>query len=62
MKVLAGRPKDLSDTTAIVAAYGERLDRAYVEATLVALEQVLSQSDLLPAFRQAVSAAERWRR
>ena len=62
MKVLAGRPKDLEDTTAILAAYDDRLDRGYVETTLATLEQALSQSDLLPTLRQAVAAAERWRR
>lgn len=62
MKVLAGRPKDLDDTTAIIAGYRDRLDSAYVERTLVEIELALSQSDLLPVFRQAVAAAERWRR
>ena len=62
MKVLAGRPKDLEDTTAILAAYGDRLDRRYMETTFAELEQALSQSDLVPAFRSAVAAAERWRR
>jgi Nucleotidyltransferase of unknown function (DUF6036) len=55
MKVLAGRPKDIDDVMAITAAYAEELDRAYIEVTLVALEQALSQSDLLPVWHQIVA-------
>lgn len=57
MKVLAGRPKDVDDVTAVVAAYATRLDRAYIEATLSALEQGLGQSNLRPAFRAAIERA-----
>ena len=57
MKVLAGRPKDLEDVSAIAAAYGSKLDASDVESTVKTLEQALSQSDLLPAFRQAVARA-----
>jgi hypothetical protein len=55
MKVLAGRPKDVDDVIAITAAYGQELDRVYIEATLNALEHALSQSDLLPAWYQIVA-------
>jgi hypothetical protein len=55
MKVLAGRPKDVDDVTAIVAAYSGRLDTAYIETTLTTLEQALSQIDLLPVWRQVIA-------
>lgn len=51
MKILAGRPKDLEDVRAVVAALGTQLDRDYIGKTLTMLEQALSQSDLLPAWR-----------
>jgi hypothetical protein len=54
MKVLAGRPKDVDDVMAISAAYGEDLDRRYVEGTLAILEQALSQGDLLRVWREVV--------
>ncbi len=55
MKVLAGRPKDLEDVSAIAAAYDTTLDLTYIESTLETLEQALSQGDLLPALRQAIA-------
>ena len=54
MKILAGRPKDLDDVRAIVAAYGEGLDVTYIDQMLNLLEQALAQSDLRPLFRQVV--------
>ena len=48
MKILAGRPKDLDDATAILAAGGDRLDLTSVRETLAMLEEALAQSDLLP--------------
>jgi hypothetical protein len=54
MKILAGRPKDVEDVRAIVAAYGDRLDASYIDDTLILLEQALAQSDLRPLFRQVV--------
>jgi hypothetical protein len=51
MKILAGRPKDLDDVRAVVVALGGQLDREYIEKTLTVLEEALSQSDLLPAWR-----------
>jgi hypothetical protein len=59
MKVLAGRPKDLEDVVAVLAGYGNALDVRYVEMMLTSLEEALSQSDLLPAFRHAVTHARR---
>jgi hypothetical protein len=54
MKILAGRPKDLEDVRSVVAALGARLDSDYIERTLKMLEEALSQSDLLPAWRTAI--------
>jgi hypothetical protein len=54
MKILAGRPKDVDDVGAIVMAYGDRLDVAYIERTLTLLEHALVQSDLRPLFQQIV--------
>ncbi|MBI2835238.1 MAG: nucleotidyl transferase AbiEii/AbiGii toxin family protein [Acidobacteria bacterium] len=59
MKMLAGRPKDLDDIVSIVAGYGDAFDSGYVEAMLEMLEQALSQSDLIPTFRQATARARR---
>lgn len=55
MKVLAGRPKDIDDVVAVAAAYGKSLDVTYIERTLATLEAALAQSDLVPAFRQAMT-------
>jgi uncharacterized nucleotidyltransferase DUF6036 len=55
MKVLAGRPKDVEDVTAVAAAYGDKLDRRYIEDTLTMLERALSQADLLPLWQQVVT-------
>jgi hypothetical protein len=54
MKVLAGRPKDLDDVAAILAAKGESIDLAGVRGTLRLLEGALDYSDLLPRFEQLV--------
>ncbi|HWB30294.1 MAG TPA: DUF6036 family nucleotidyltransferase [Vicinamibacterales bacterium] len=61
MKLLAGRPKDVEDVVAIAASQGERLDIAYIRQTLHELEQALSQSDLVPAFEQALTRSRRAR-
>ena len=52
MKILAGRPKDLEDVGAIVAAQRHRLDREHVEGLLHDLEEALAQSDLLPVWHR----------
>ena len=54
MKILAGRPKDVEDVRAIVAAGGAHLDHALVRETLGLLEGALDQRDLLPAFEAIV--------
>jgi hypothetical protein len=46
-------PQDLEDIRSILRASGQGLDHGYVESTLTMLEQALSQSDLLPAWRTA---------
>jgi hypothetical protein len=61
MKVLAGRPKDNDDVVAIVAAQGDALDERAIRQTLIALEQALAQSDLMPAFDAALVRARRAR-
>lgn len=58
MKVLAARPLDLQDVTAILAAAAE-FDDARVRVTLGALEDALGQSDLLPSYEAASSRARR---
>lgn len=55
MKLLAGRPKDVEDVSAIVAAYGDGLDTEYIERTLALLEDALAQNDLRPTFRQILA-------
>jgi len=59
MKVLAGRPKDLEDAEAIVAAQGDRLDLSLVRETLGMLERALDQADLLPALDRLLERARR---
>jgi hypothetical protein len=59
MKVLAGRPKDHEDVVAIAAAQGGALDEGAVRATLIALEEALSQNDLRPALDAALARARR---
>lgn len=54
MKVLAGRPKDLEDVVAIVAANAKSLDKALVRETLHLIEQALDQRDLLPEFERCL--------
>ena len=57
MKVLAGRPKDLDDVVAILAAAREEIDIGYVRGTLRLLEEALAQSDLVPVFEQILHRA-----
>ncbi len=47
MKLLAGRPKDLDDVVAILAAQGPKLDDSTLRETLSMLEAALDRSDLL---------------
>jgi hypothetical protein len=57
MKVLAGRPKDLEDVAAILAARGKGFDRGRTVELLTMLEEALDQRDLLPTFENAWTRA-----
>ena len=61
MKALAGRPKDLEDVVAIAAAQGAALDERAVRERLIAIEEALGQSDLIPALDAALKQAQRTR-
>jgi hypothetical protein len=52
LKVLAARPKDLDDVTALLRVQGERIDDARVRHVLAMLEEALGQSDLVPEFER----------
>jgi hypothetical protein len=54
MKILAGRPKDLQDVEAIVAANAD-LDLAQTRETIALLETALDQSDLTPRFESILA-------
>lgn len=49
VKTLAGRTKDLEDVRGILLRKGEAIDLEAVRVRLRELEQILDQSDLLPA-------------
>lgn len=55
MKVLSGRPKDLEDAAAIVAARGAGFDRRLARDTLAQLERALARSDLLPELERLLA-------
>ena len=57
MKILAGRPKDLDDAVAILAARAGDFDIALVQDSLRALEEALDRSDLLAQLQSAVEGA-----
>jgi hypothetical protein len=59
MKVLAARPKDLEDVAAVLSAQQASFDATYARRILVALEQALGQSDLLPVFERLWCATGR---
>jgi hypothetical protein len=61
MKVLAGRPKDMEDVAAVLAAQGPAFERARTIELLSLLEEALDQRDLLPAFEAAWTRATRSR-
>ena len=54
MKILAGRPKDIEDVVAVLAAHPDDLDLDLVRSTLGLLEGALDQSDLLRMLEQAI--------
>jgi hypothetical protein len=49
-KVLAGRPKDLDDVSALWRLHGQNLDVNRIRQTLRLLEEALAQNDLVPSF------------
>ncbi len=57
MKILAGRPKDIEDVVAVLAAHPDDLDLDLVRSTLGLLEGALDQSDLLRMLEQAIERA-----
>jgi hypothetical protein len=59
MKVLAGRPKDLDDVVAIVAAQGARFNLERAMATVRLLERALDRRDLMAHLDEAVARARR---
>lgn len=62
MKILAGRPKDIEDVKAIVAAQGEKLKLADIRQTLQMVEEAMGQSDLLPLFETTLAVRRSRRR
>lgn len=56
MKILAGRAKDIEDVEAMLAAVDD-IDLDLLRGTLAMLEEALGQSDLSPAFEQALARA-----
>jgi hypothetical protein len=54
MKILAGRPTDLEDVVAVLAANEGHFDEARSRNLLSLLEEALDQSDLLPSFENAL--------
>ena len=59
MKLLAGRPKDLEDATAVLRAQGDGLDVAPARAMLQELERALDRRDLVAALDGALAQARR---
>ncbi len=59
LKVLAARPKDLDDVSALLRVQGDRIDDTRVRHVLTMLEEALGQSDLLPTFERLLAAARR---
>jgi hypothetical protein len=57
MKILAGRPKDIDDVAAILAARTGEFDLTLLRRTLRTLEEALGQSDLSPALEDALARA-----
>jgi hypothetical protein len=57
MKILAGRPKDHEDVSAILRAQGDRLDVGRTRQALAALEQALDRNDLVVALDGLVARA-----
>ncbi|MBN1611035.1 MAG: hypothetical protein JW940_30670 [Polyangiaceae bacterium] len=60
MKILSGRPKDIDDIEAILAARRD-LDIGVIRETLCLAETLLDQSDLCPTFEQLLANTPRRR-
>ena len=56
MKILAGRPTDLEDVSAVARAHRDDLDLDKVRGTLSLLERALDRRDLLSTLERIVSA------
>lgn len=54
LKVLAARPKDGEDVVALLAIHGDTIDEARIRRILSMFESALGQSDLVPAFDEAL--------
>lgn len=54
MKILGGRPKDLDDVRALLAANAGALDLEHVRSVLRELEQALDRSDLVRSLDAAL--------
>ena len=59
MKILAGRPRDLEDATAVLRAQGDGLDAGHARALLEELERALDRRDLVVALDGALAEAHR---
>lgn len=59
MKILAGRPRDLHDVTAIIRARRGTLDVAQIRATLGLLEGALDRRDLLSELDRLMTLVSR---
>jgi hypothetical protein len=62
MKVLSGRPKDLEDVAAVLAARLDTIDLRGLRRTLGDLEQVLDRGDLMPELERALQAVRKSRK
>lgn len=59
MKILAGRPKDIEDAVAVLVARRDAVQLDLIRDTLSLLEAALGQSDLIPAFEEALTQSRR---
>ncbi|MBN1945307.1 MAG: hypothetical protein JW797_06490 [Bradymonadales bacterium] len=59
MKILSGRPKDVDDATAIIAARGDQFNQSLVVETLGLLERALDRSDLVAELARILELVQR---
>ena len=57
-KVLAGRPKDVDDATALWRLHGREMDAQRIRHVLQLLEEALGQSDLVSSFESISSSRQ----